>query len=157
MTSRNRIDVHSHVVPPFWAEQLDSYGGDHSGTMTPTWWSADGAIAFMDSLGIATSILSLTAPSIMGWMREVRMPDQAPGTGLLSDQSAVRALTLDDVRLTFVVDGARAIARAAGTFVNEDPLSCSPPGWSSTRPGVSWSASTPAAPSAGSSPRTSSA
>src|SRR3977135_3020413 len=60
MTGQDRIDVHSHVVPPFWAEQLDSYGGDHSGTMTPTWWSPNGAIAFMDSQSIATSILSLT-------------------------------------------------------------------------------------------------
>jgi aminocarboxymuconate-semialdehyde decarboxylase len=58
MTGHDRIDVHSHVVPPFWAEQLDSYGGDHSGTRTPTWWTPDGAIAFMDSQNIASSILS---------------------------------------------------------------------------------------------------
>ena len=33
----------------------------------------------------------------------------APGTGLLSDQSAVRVLSLDDVRLTYVVDGAMGL------------------------------------------------
>lgn len=76
MTDKNRIDVHSHVVPPFWAEQLDSYGGDHSGTRTPTWWSPDGAIAFMDSQQIATSILSLTAPGVVGWPDHKR-PDMA--------------------------------------------------------------------------------
>ena len=34
------------------------------------------------------------------------MHDRAAATGLLSGQSAVRMLTLDDVRLTYVVDGA---------------------------------------------------
>jgi aminocarboxymuconate-semialdehyde decarboxylase len=76
MTSQDRIDVHSHVVPSFWADQLDSYGGDHSGTMTPTWWSPDGVIAFMDSQNIATSILSLTAPNVVGWPDNER-PDIA--------------------------------------------------------------------------------
>ena len=37
------------------------------------------------------------------------MHDQAPETGLLSDQSAVRVLTLDDVRLTYVIDGAMGL------------------------------------------------
>lgn len=37
------------------------------------------------------------------------MHDQAPETGLLSDQSAVRALTLDDLRLTYVIDGAMGL------------------------------------------------
>lgn len=37
------------------------------------------------------------------------MHDQARETGLLSDQSAVRMLTLDDVRLTYVVDGAMGL------------------------------------------------
>src|SRR3981189_2803940 len=76
MTGQDRIDVPSHVVPPFWADQLDSYGGDHSGTMTPTWWSPNGANAFMDSQSIATSILSLTAPNVVGWPDDER-PDIA--------------------------------------------------------------------------------
>jgi aminocarboxymuconate-semialdehyde decarboxylase len=67
MAEQHRIDVHSHVVPPFWAEELDSHGGDRSGTVTPTWWSPDAALAFMDSQHIATSILSLTAPGVVGW------------------------------------------------------------------------------------------
>ena len=41
------------------------------------------------------------------------MHDQAPGTGLLSDQSAVRVLTLDDLRLTYVVDGAMGMKPGA--------------------------------------------
>ena len=74
MTTHARIDVHTHVVPPFWAEALDAHGGDHSGTVTPTWWSADRAIAFMDSQEIATSVLSLTAPGVTGWPSSER-PD----------------------------------------------------------------------------------
>jgi aminocarboxymuconate-semialdehyde decarboxylase len=68
----SRIDVHSHVVPPSWAEQLDSHGGDPGGIVTPTGWSPDGAIAFMDSQHIATSILSLTAPGVVGWPDDKR-------------------------------------------------------------------------------------
>jgi glyoxylase-like metal-dependent hydrolase (beta-lactamase superfamily II) len=37
------------------------------------------------------------------------MNDQAPGTGLLCEQSAVRTLHLDDVRLTYAVDGAMGV------------------------------------------------
>ena len=37
------------------------------------------------------------------------MHDRAAATGLLSGQSAVRVLTLDDVRLTYVVDGAMGL------------------------------------------------
>ena len=37
------------------------------------------------------------------------MNEQAPGTGLLSGQSAVRTVNLDDVRLTYAVDGAMGL------------------------------------------------
>lgn len=66
MSNRNRIDVHQHIVPPFWAEALPTHGGDPSGWNCPG-WSAQGALAFMDSLEIATGVLSLTAPGVKGW------------------------------------------------------------------------------------------
>jgi 6-methylsalicylate decarboxylase len=66
MSFPNRIDVHQHVVPPFWAKALPTHGGDPSGMVIPQ-WSPESAIAFMDSLEIATGILSLTAPSVVGW------------------------------------------------------------------------------------------
>ncbi len=69
MTSKNRIDVHQHVVPPFWAAALGEHGGDPSGWNSPA-WSPASAIAFMDSQQIATGILSLTAPSVQGWNGE---------------------------------------------------------------------------------------
>ena len=74
MSTAHRIDVHQHVVPPFWAEALPAHGGDPSGprsgdpshTVLPP-WSPDSAIDFMNSQQIATAILSLTAPGITGW------------------------------------------------------------------------------------------
>jgi predicted TIM-barrel fold metal-dependent hydrolase len=62
----NRIDVHHHLVPPFWAEALSRHGGDPSGWHSPA-WSADTSLAFMDAQRIATAVLSLTAPSVTGW------------------------------------------------------------------------------------------
>jgi predicted TIM-barrel fold metal-dependent hydrolase len=74
MKDPHRIDVHQHVVPPFWAKALPAHGGDPSGpragdpsnTVLPP-WSPDSAIDFMDSQQIAAAILSLTAPGITGW------------------------------------------------------------------------------------------
>jgi 6-methylsalicylate decarboxylase len=66
MINTYRIDVHQHVVPPFWAAALASHGGDASGTVLPA-WSPDSALAFMDHNLIQTGVLSLTAPSVVGW------------------------------------------------------------------------------------------
>jgi predicted TIM-barrel fold metal-dependent hydrolase len=74
MSTAHRIDVHQHVVPPFWAKALPAHGGDPSGprsgdpshSVLPP-WSPDSAIDFMDSQQIATGILSLTAPGVTGW------------------------------------------------------------------------------------------
>jgi aminocarboxymuconate-semialdehyde decarboxylase len=74
MSTAHRIDVHQHVVPPFWAKALPAHGGDPSGprsgdpsnSVLPP-WSPDSAIDFMDFQEIATGILSLTAPGVVGW------------------------------------------------------------------------------------------
>jgi aminocarboxymuconate-semialdehyde decarboxylase len=79
VSTRDRIDVHQHVVPPFWAKALPNHGGDPSGlrsgdpsnTVLPQ-WSPETAIDLMDSQEIATGILSLTAPGIVGWKKEER-------------------------------------------------------------------------------------
>lgn len=67
-----RIDVHTHLVPPFWAEGLKTHGGDPSGWGAPE-WSPDQLIRFMDDEDIAISILSLTAPGIGGWTGSERV------------------------------------------------------------------------------------
>jgi len=79
MSAAHRIDVHQHVVPPFWVEQLPAHGGDPSGvragdpsaTVIPQ-WSPESAIEFMDSQEIATAMLSLTSPGIVRWEKGER-------------------------------------------------------------------------------------
>jgi predicted TIM-barrel fold metal-dependent hydrolase len=79
MSTNHRIDVHQHVVPPFWAEELPAHGGDPSGprsgdsshTVLPQ-WSPETAIDLMDSQEIAIGILSLTAPGIVAWEKSER-------------------------------------------------------------------------------------
>jgi predicted TIM-barrel fold metal-dependent hydrolase len=71
MPPANRIDVHQHVVPPFWAGALPAHGGDPSGWNSPEWTPED-AIAFMDSQQIATGVLSVTAPGVVGWQDSSR-------------------------------------------------------------------------------------
>jgi 6-methylsalicylate decarboxylase len=79
MSAAHRIDVHQHVVPPFWAKAIPNHGGDPSGprsgdpssTVLPQ-WSPESAIDLMDSQEIATGILSLTAPGIVGWDKSER-------------------------------------------------------------------------------------
>src|SRR5260370_18165845 len=66
MKTTHRIDVHQHVVPPFWAKALPNHGGDPSGprsgdpsgTVLPQ-WSPNSATDLMASQEIATGILSL--------------------------------------------------------------------------------------------------
>jgi 6-methylsalicylate decarboxylase len=79
MSTNHRIDVHQHVVPPFWAEDLPNHGGDPSGPRsgdpshsTLPQWSPQTAIDLMDSQEIATGILSLTAPGIVAWEKSER-------------------------------------------------------------------------------------
>lgn len=71
MATQNRIDVHQHVVPPFWAKALQQNGGDPSGWDCPQ-WSPESTLNFMDSQQISTGILSLTAPGVTGWKPEER-------------------------------------------------------------------------------------
>lgn len=79
MSTPHRIDVHKYVVPPFWANALPAHGGDPSSprssapsnTVLPQ-WSPENAIDLMDSQEIATGILLLTAPGIVGWEKSDR-------------------------------------------------------------------------------------
>ena len=69
---KQRIDVHTHLIPPFWAEELKSHGGDPSGWGAPD-WSPEQLLKFMDDEEIAVSVLSLTAPGIEGWEGAARI------------------------------------------------------------------------------------
>ena len=74
----DRIDVHTHLIPPFWAEALKDHGGDPSGWGSPE-WSPETLLRFMDANGIAVSMLSLTRAGDrrLAWARACR--HGAPG------------------------------------------------------------------------------
>ena len=70
--AKQRIDVHTHLIPPFWAEELKSHGGDPSGWGAPE-WSPEQLLKFMDDEEIAVSVVSLTSPGIEGWTGDPRI------------------------------------------------------------------------------------
>ncbi|TPX08549.1 uncharacterized protein E0L32_010036 [Thyridium curvatum] len=57
----DRIDVHHHFVPDFYREAVLTSGGDPSGWEVPK-WSPETDDAVHKKFGIATTVLSLTAP-----------------------------------------------------------------------------------------------
>ena len=63
MTSRRRIDTHSHIVPDFYAKWLDDNQLLSGGFPIPA-WSAQAALDFMEKREIATSILSVSTPGV---------------------------------------------------------------------------------------------
>lgn len=70
--ANQRIDVHTHLVPEFWAEELKQHGGDPSGWGQPA-WNEQLLIEFMEKNRITVSMLSLTAPGIEGWQGKDRV------------------------------------------------------------------------------------
>jgi len=136
MTTAHRIDVHQHVVPPFWAHALPTHGGDPSGTVIPQ-WSPDSAIDFMDSQQVATGILSLTAPSVIGWDKSERRrmarrvneytadlvtkrPDRFGNFATLPLPDAEGALwELEHALDTLRADGVILLANYAGKYLGE--------------------------------------
>jgi predicted TIM-barrel fold metal-dependent hydrolase len=56
-----RIDVHYHVAPPAWADELN-----RRRLMNPAWngWSVAKAVEDMDRDGVARSIVSVTTPGV---------------------------------------------------------------------------------------------
>ncbi|KAK7743311.1 hypothetical protein SLS62_010683 [Diatrype stigma] len=59
--NKSRIDVHHHVVPPFFRDALEKNGGDPSGWHIPA-WDVKSDQDFSAAHGIGTCIFSLTAP-----------------------------------------------------------------------------------------------
>lgn len=63
MTDHARIDTHSHVVPPSYAAWLRRLGIDAGGLPIPH-WDIGGALEAMETLQVATSILSVSTPGV---------------------------------------------------------------------------------------------
>lgn len=59
--SFQRIDTHSHYVPPFYKDLLDSRGITVGGIVPPV-WNASNALAVNAEFGIVKSVLSVSTP-----------------------------------------------------------------------------------------------
>ena len=77
-----RIDVHQHLVPPFYRDALSQAGIAGAGGRALPDWSPEAALDLMDLLGTDTAILSVSTP----------------GTGFLTDptEAACLARRLND-------------------------------------------------------------
>lgn len=80
-----RIDVHQHLVPPFYRDGLTKAGIAEAGGRALPEWSAGAALEVMDLLGTETAILSVSTPGT-GFLSD---PDEAVGLARrLNDHSA---------------------------------------------------------------------
>ncbi len=135
MNSR-RIDVHTHMIPPFWADALAAKIGK------PMWgtpdWSLDSAVSVMDHLETQWAMISLAAPSVAGWEGDERI-DMARrvndfGVGLLKQKpdrlGYLATVPLPDVQGALAeigrafdelgTDGVLLLSNYNGTYLGDD-------------------------------------
>ncbi|MFI9827571.1 amidohydrolase family protein [Streptomyces sp. NPDC051913] len=130
--SPRRIDVHHHLVPPFYRDLLTEAGIAEAGGRALPDWSAEAALEQLDLLGTDTAVVSVSTPGAgfltdpaeaaglarrlneyaaglperFGWFATVPMPDAAA-----SAAEAVRAL--DELG----ADGVTLLANNRGTYL----------------------------------------
>jgi predicted TIM-barrel fold metal-dependent hydrolase len=66
------VDVHHHFIPPFWFEEVKEHiARQGGGRIVPNWqgWSEQRALERMDATGVATAIVSISAPGV--WFGDV--------------------------------------------------------------------------------------
>ncbi|MDQ1034680.1 putative TIM-barrel fold metal-dependent hydrolase [Streptomyces sp. V3I8] len=137
--SIRRIDVHQHLLPPFYRGLLARSGITGAGGRALPDWSAEAALRFMDLLGTATAFVSLSTPGTgfltdpgeavalarrlndfsaslpaehpgrFGWFATLPMPD-----AVASAAEAARALDRLDA------DGVTLLANNRGTYLGAD-------------------------------------
>lgn len=60
--AQQTIDVHTHIIVPEYVEMLKAHGAELEETFPLPAWDAERHIAFMDSAGIRTAVLTMPAP-----------------------------------------------------------------------------------------------
>ena len=60
--AQQAVDVHTHIIIPEYVEVLKAHGAELEETFPLPEWSAERHIAFMDSAGIRTAVLTMPAP-----------------------------------------------------------------------------------------------
>lgn len=73
MIAQGRIDTHQHIVPDYYVDWLAGHGLRTIGDRAQPDWSAAGALEFMDSMDIATAVLSLATPNVYVGPAEERL------------------------------------------------------------------------------------
>ncbi|WP_405487359.1 amidohydrolase family protein [Streptomyces sp. NBC_00096] len=134
--SPRRVDVHQHLLPPFYRDLLAKAGIAEAGGRALPDWSPEAALELMDLLGTATAFLSVSTPGVgflfdpdkaaelarqlndfcaslpadhpgrLGWFATLPMPDAAA-----SAAEAERAL--DELG----ADGVTLLANNRGTYL----------------------------------------
>lgn len=56
-----KIDLHTHILPPFYLDWLTEQG---YGLVNPPAWSPSLHLAYMESIGTATSVVSIAPPGV---------------------------------------------------------------------------------------------
>ena len=80
------IDVHHHIIPPFYlAENRERIAGARGGKISPAWleWTPEAALAAMDRERVEAAVLSLSQPGV--WFGDV---DSARSTARRSNDFA---------------------------------------------------------------------
>ena len=91
-----RIDVHHHFVPPEYVMALARIGVIGAGGEDFPDWSPEQTLAMMDQQGIATAILSLSAPGVFFGDRSL-----AHDLARMTNEFAVRMVRDNPHRLGF--------------------------------------------------------
>ena len=60
--AQQAVDVHTHIIIPEYVEVLKAHGAELEETFPLPAWNAERHIAFMDSAGIRTAVLTMPAP-----------------------------------------------------------------------------------------------
>ena len=60
--AQQAVDVHTHIIIPEYVEVLKVHGAELEETFPLPTWEAERHIAFMDSAGISTAVLTMPAP-----------------------------------------------------------------------------------------------
>ena len=65
MAGPGLIDVHHHFIPDRYRAAMDRHGPPPDGIGRTPDWSEDGAIRFLDAMGIETAYLSISSPGVL--------------------------------------------------------------------------------------------
>lgn len=91
----NRIDVHHHVVPPFYQQWLHTHGESAGGRAIPDWSAAD-SLRLMDEIGVETAILSVSTPGV-----EPAAVDRRPSLARELNEFCASVVRADPTRFGF--------------------------------------------------------